>query len=755
MRLTILCALFLSLTHSPGQQATHAQAWPRHLSTSLLTVKANIKDGVASTEVIQVIKNAGHRPLEATWLLPLPAGAIADHFTMTMGGKEVSGQILPPDKARHIYESIVRSRRDPGLLEYVGQGCLRARIFPIPAKGQVRVRVRYRQVLDPRDGLFEWSYPFRAARLQGRTPQRVVLDLQINSRTPIKNLYSPNPTLDLAKKGDHQARVSMELDQSSYPTQDTRVYYSVSAEKVGLDLLTYRKGNAPGYYLMMLAPQEEWPQTEHASKTVQFVIDTSGSMQGEKIQQAKAALRFFVQSLNPADKFNIIPFSTEARPFFVVPQEVNETNLAKALRLIESIAARGGTNIEDALSKALAGGYPSSTEDKGEVRIMVFLTDGQPTVGLTDPEDLLTGITNRNTNGTRIFVFGVGSQVNTKLLDKIAEQSGGDRDYVREDEDIEIKTSALLTKLSHPVLTNLRLSVDGLEISETMPNKLPDLFKGSRLLTVGRYRGHGMRAIRLRALVDGKEREFVFEGRFSERSRGHGFVPTLWAQRKIGQLLDAIRLNGPIAELVSEVQRLGREHGIVTPYTSHLILEEGLQVSQARGINRVGERQRSFDQVFGNNPDDLARISRELYQVGALPGDAPASLQGSVGRAQSESELANRKLAGLGSKTSGKDAVADSLQLGEYSRQSTPEAIRSRSDTRILSQRVSDRTFHLVDGVWVDSRYKPEMQGRENQLAAFSEEYFQLIQDQPELATYLSFSARMILVLDDRILEVQ
>jgi len=247
------------------------------------------------------------------------------------------------------------------------------------------------------------------------------------------------------------------------------------------------------------------------------------------------------------------------------------------------LTATGGTNIEDALGRGLV-----FDEDEPErVPIVVFLTDGIPTVGNTRPADLLALARERNVGKARIFVFGVGADVNTHLLDTLAAESGGTRDYVREDENIEVKTSALFAKLSHPVMTDLELAVEGVRLTRVVPAVLPDLFRGSRIQVVGRYVGSGPQAIRLKGSVRGEPHEYVYEGAFAARPVAeHEFVPSLWAERRVGVLLDAIRLNGHAPELVDEVRRLGTEYHIVTPYTSHLIVEEGLRVASGPGSGR-------------------------------------------------------------------------------------------------------------------------------------------------------------------------
>lgn len=576
LRTALIVPALLSLSAVAAAQSS--PGYPVRMTR--VTAEVRIVDGVATTTLHQRLHNDTARETEAIWVLPLPEDAAADRFTMKVGGVEMKGDVLDAGSARGVYESIVRRRRDPGLLEYIGRGCLRARIFPIPAQGDVDVDVTFRQVLPASGGLTRWSLPSSDLGLAGAAPELLVLDLAIESKRSIRNVFSPTAGVHVLKQDDHSARASFE-GRPGRNGGELSVFYGLSEKEFGLDLLSYRKqGEEEGTFLMMISPKEYWAGRQVLEKEIVFVLDISGSMQGRKIDQAKEAVRFFLKSLNPGDRFNVIPFSTGPEPFFPLPIVADAENLDKALEKVSRIEASGGTNLDEALKAGLCWGQRSPNR----LGITVVLTDGLPTVGETDVKTILKDAKKWNEGGSRIFVFGVGNDVNTHLLDKLAEESGGTRDYVREREPIEERTSALFTKLSSPVLADLALSVEGVELARTVPTRLPDLFKGGRVLLFGRYRGDGPRAIRLSGRVGDERKEYVYEGTFTaEPKREYDFVPTLWAQRRVGVLLDAIRLNGSNQELVDEVSRLGIEHNIVTPYTSHLIVEEGLEIARGGG----------------------------------------------------------------------------------------------------------------------------------------------------------------------------
>src|SRR5262245_20659008 len=322
-----------------------------------MVVRVAVVDGVASTRLEQTWRNDGGGEAEATWVLPLPEGAVADGFTMTVNGVPLAGDVLGADEARGVYESIVRSRRDPGLLEFFGRGCLRARIFPIPPRGETKAVVGFRELLPERLGVRSWSFALNAAGSEGLAPERVVLDLSIRSRKPIKNAFAPLAAIQVIQKDDHEVRASFEGAPAALAGSELAVYYGLSEAEFGLDLLAHRgASNAEGTFLMLISPKREWQQQEVLKKSIVFVLDTSGSMEGKKIEQAKNALKLFVQSLGSDDLFDVVPFATEPEPFFGARVPATPEKVAEALGRIERVTAAGGTNIDGALAAALRGG---------------------------------------------------------------------------------------------------------------------------------------------------------------------------------------------------------------------------------------------------------------------------------------------------------------------------------------------------------------------------------------------------------------
>jgi Ca-activated chloride channel family protein len=303
-----------------------------------------------------------------------------------------------------------------------------------------------------------------------------------------------------------------------------------------------------------------------------FVLDTSGSMQGARIKQARAALKFCLRNLHPEDRFALINFASTVNVHTPKLIWASREHLHKAQQMVDGLEAEGGTDINSALETALQ----MRTTDTRRTFTIVFFTDGQPTVGETNPDRILENVAAKNTANTRIFTFGVGDDVNAVLLDRLADSTRSVSTYVRESEDIETKVSGLYAKISHPVLTGLKLSVGpDVSISEVYPPHLPDLFHGSQLVVLGRYKGHGPSRVTLTGSTGVESKEFVYEVNFPGHTKDErAFVEDLWARRKVGYLLDQIRTSGNNKELVDEVVRLAKRHGIATPYTSYLVVPD-------------------------------------------------------------------------------------------------------------------------------------------------------------------------------------
>ncbi|MEZ6037308.1 MAG: VIT domain-containing protein [Planctomycetota bacterium] len=774
-----LCLLFLApapallaqgllVGPAPDQhQAPVATTAPGHptrpgVHITRTQIHAEVVDGVATTTIDQVVHNTGGRDAEATWFLPLPAGAVADAFTMTVGGKEVAGEVLDSGQAAQVYESIVRRRRDPGLLEYAGEGMLRARIFPIPANDDVAVSVRIRQVLQPTGGMFEWSWPLRVARLGDAAGGPIGLTVHLQSRTPLSTVVTPHAAAEIRRSGEHEATISLEGQNGEF--DDLRVLYGLSEQEFGLHMLPYRQGREPGWFTMLLSPPRTLADAKVPPRCVQLVVDTSGSMKGAKIEQAKASLHVFLESLREVDRFQVITFASSTQKFFDAPMPATCDNLAAAHARVDSLQALGGTNIGDALRLALES-VPTGDGDEVLLPQIVFVTDGEPTVGLTRPEQILELTKVSDKQATRIFALGVGDQIDVRLLDDLVAQHRGARDFVGNTEKIEAKVDALCQKISRPALTDVEVRCDGLDVLDVHPTVTRDLFCGEMLQMVGRYRNSGTKTVRVTGKQNGVKKEFVFEVEFPKVALNYPFVQTVWARQHVATLLDAIRHNGQQKELVDEVRAIATQYGIVTPYTSQLIVEEGMRLAGVRDQVNDGRRREkvyrgpgdAMPSPGGGGGGGAGGPSGPTTGGPAAPSPTGPSTGGPASPAGYGGGYRGPELGRLGEKRTGAEAIEESRVVtggDDFYLGSTRKA-GSKDAGRELLRRAAGRVFVPVGEELVEQGLPEDWQQQVVVVEAFSKEYFALLKQKIWLREIIALGDRVVFRDGERIVRVQ
>ena len=717
-------------------------------------VSVTIRDQVAVTKVEQVFQNSTSRDLEATYIFPIPKDASITEFALYIKGERVPGELLPKEKAREIYMDIVRRMRDPALLEYLDSQLFRVKVYPVLARDRQKIELQFSQLL-PRDGeLNRYDYPLRTSGEAARTLEDFSVAVDLTSQEALTNIYSPTHKVGITRRGDHHAIIGFEQDKSLLD-RDFVLYYAVSEKDLGLNLITYRPDpEKPGYFMLLISPREEMEEEKVLPRDISFVFDTSGSMRGEKIEQARSALRYCVQGLKAEDRFNVIAFSTATEPFKQGLVAATDPNIAEALLYIGKMVAAGGTDINSALAKALAH-KPS----EGRPYTILFLTDGRPTVGVTDVADILKNVDEANKTKTRIFVFGVGDDVNTHLLDKVSGGNRGLSEYVRATEDIEVKVSSLFNKIRKPVLTDVKLEVEKVTVRDHYPVELGDLFAGTQLTLLGRYEKPGDTVIRLVGKARGEEKTFEYEGTFAQKDVEHQFVAHLWATRKIGYLLDQIRLHGESKELREEVVALSTEFGIPTPYTSYLALPEAererylgqrLQVLGTRGLRARGTtepaRAGAPTTVYPGNWSKLRRRREQLLSDTARKAGEAGEVTDSAGPTfDLESDTGDAGGFDFADDETGEEAVELATSIADLKRAERPEGLAVK--------KVGERTFEYWAGFWVDRAYKSDMATVE--VKYLSDAYFKILAAAPELKDVFVLGERIVVVLGDKALVIQ
>ena len=737
----------------PGPMPVRIYA-PLEISYHHVSVK--IDGQIATTSVDQDFYNPNPERLEGTYIFPVPKGAQIDKFSMQIGGKEAEAELLPADKARGIYEDIVRKLKDPALLEYAGRDIFKVRVFPIEPNSHKKITLSYSQVLPSDAGLVSYLYPLNTEKFSSKPIPNVKVTVSLDCNRPLKTIYSPSHAVDIKREGPDKATVTYEVSDAQ-PDTDFALYFAPEQDEVGLNLLTYRTAGEDGYFLLLASPGMDVKEKQVVAKDVVFVLDTSGSMSGKKIAQAKKALDFCVDNLNGSDRFELVRFSTDVEPLFDKLVDATEANRTKASDFIKDLRANGATAIDDALRKALS----LRPADSGRPFVVIFLTDGMPTIGEVNEERILANVKNTDSGRTRIFCFGIGTDVNTHFLDQLTEQSRGYSQYVLPEEDIEVKVSSFFAKIKEPVLGNPTLKFTGdIRASKLYPSALPDLFKGEQLVVAGRYSGKGSSAVIIEGSVNGSTRKYTYEVKFPEESSDHEFIPRLWATRRVGSLLDEIRLHGENAELRDEVTSLARKYGIVTPYTAYLIVEDEARRGVAVNLRSMQnfdkdvavqqEAKKSWSSVnsaiSGNIAIAGAQLNDSMKNAAALPPTGGGFAGGGGG--------GGRRGGGRG----GAGGFArQSLGLPDApAAMASPEG-KAREQLVQYSQQskfVNGRNFFQNGNQWTDTEVQSNQAARHTRIQFNTPDYFDFVVKNKAAAPWLALGQNVQFVLDGVVYEI-
>ncbi|UCC72231.1 MAG: VWA domain-containing protein [Gemmatimonadota bacterium] len=724
---TALALILLIAGARPGA----AQGWieppvdrwlPHHHVERLrsdVTVRIDGERRVAHVEVEEVFRNNSRVMQEGDYLYPIAPEAVFTDFSLFMGEEELRGEVLPADEARRIYEEIVRRKKDPALIELVGHGVLRARVFPIEPGDTRRIILRYTQILGKDGDLLRFRYPRVVGTVPGteqserstpdlrrRADHPFTLTVRVDGAERFATPYSPTHVIEVRERGRDELEIAHSGDASA---RDFELFLPLRESFVGASVVAHAPSGEPGYFMLLIAPPAHGDEM-HIPRDLTLVLDVSGSMSGVKIEQARDALDQILAGLRPEDRFRLITFASVVRSFGEDFVHADRATLREARDYLAGVRAEGSTNIVDALREALD---PES--EAGRLSLIVFLTDGKPTVGETAPERIAE-VAERLRDGERVFAFGVGYDVNTYLLDRLAEGGRGTVSYVQPGDDVEEAVSSLTRKISFPALSDLRIVRAPAELEDFYPNPLPDLFYGEDLILFGRYRGHGGGQLVLEGTRAGETQRFTYEVELPRRENDNDFIPRLWAARKAGALTAYLRLHGADPEVVEEIRQLGLRYGIITEYTSYLVEEPLLAMNQMPQVamDRAMELAAAPAEATGAEAFKRAEASSRLRDADALE----------------EAELV---VAGVTTREGGR---------GDARGQGAPHAVRH----------VGRKLFVLSDGTWTDMTFDDSLQVIE--LAPYSEAYFELARRLPALTPYLALGERVIIAGDGVALEL-
>lgn len=581
----------------PQSRSFQLRSGAQPVTIQSVQARISILGQTARTSLELVLHNPSSQQAEAVLLLPVPDQAAISGFLFDGQRSEPTAQLLVREEARRLYDSIVAKLRDPALLEFAGYNLIRSSIFPLAPGGTQRVHVTYEHLLSADGNRVDYVLP-RSESLDQRAPWKIFAE--VHSKSPISTIYSPSH--DIVSKRVSPTHVKVKIAETAQPEPGAFLmsYLLERGDDVTASLFTYPDPAIGGGYFLLLAglPAHDEKSRKGLLREVTVVLDRSGSMAGIKMDQARAAALQVLEGLADGERFNIVDYSTTVATFAAAPVQKDRAQTEKARAYLAALRPGGGTNIHDALVEALR-----QKPTPGTLPIVLFLTDGLPTVGQTGEVSIREMVEKGNPHGRRIFTFGVGHDVNVPLLDRVAESTRATTTYVSPGEDVEVKVGQVFRKLYGPVLAAAQLTtldaegeIDTRRVREQQPQALPDLFENDQLIVLGQYRGEDPLHFRLTGNYLGRERQFKFEFDLDKATTRNAFVPRLWASRRIAFLIDQVRQAGAqqasmplvkgtdpfqdprMRELRDEILRLSTRFGILSEYTAFLATE-GTQLS--------------------------------------------------------------------------------------------------------------------------------------------------------------------------------
>lgn len=759
-------------------------------------VDVRIEENVATTSIEQSVLNLSGQNLEVRMMYPLPKGAAINNSSLSMDGQMIEGQLHSAEEAQRIYQSIVMQRRDPMLLRYAGEDLYEASIFPVPPNQERKLKFSYTQMLNATAGLYDFKHILTTTQHYDEGIGHYEFNCQIRSKGGLGPVYSASHQVDIQRPDANTAIVKLGGNNMA-SENDLHLFYSPAKGDVAFRVITHRVSEGDdGYFMLIGRADESLNNAKLPAKELVFVVDRSGSMQGPKIQQTKNALKFCLNSLNERDRFNLITFSTDVEGLSSGPMmQATKANVDKALAAVDQIEASGGTNIDGALRAAIGSDF---TDGPATAKMIVFMTDGLPTNGVTDMGEILRGMKDLNKRKVRFFNFGVGDDVNTHLLDQLANDQEGTCTYVSPREDIEIKVSDFFAKVKNPVMTDAFFDYGSASGANSIyPKKISALFKGAEFVLTGRYKGSGPGEIVLTGSVNGEQKRIAIPIEWPARSLDNSFLPRVWAMRKIGHLLESMRLNGQNSEVVKEIVDLATRHGIVTPYTSQLVLEPGMNVPNApRTATRGGaefdfaERNRfgavdapakapmapadALREQFrvatetkkdaegladratklqtGENATALAATEKELKDA-TVSTPATRSLDSGVDKNGVVMERRERMARAEAAKSNGGGAGFGGGRGGAGRRFNADDAKKLEEAQDAMIKNIGTRTFYNRGGVWVDSQVKAD--AKPTVIKQFSPEYFDLLKKDAQLGEVLALGGKILVLSGTTVYQIE
>ncbi len=576
-------------------------------------VQADISGPLARVTVTQQFENPSPEKIEAIYTFPLPHNAAVDDMRMQIGDRTVIGKIKRREEARAIYEAARARGQLAGLLDQERPNIFTQSVANIPPHAKVNIVIRYVETMPYEGGTYEFVFPMvvapryipRSVTDAGRisppvTPEGtraghdISIKVTLDAGMPVESLECPTHAVDVARPATSQAAVQLK-DLATIPNKDFILRYRVAGARIQDAVLAHTQGR-DGYFTLILQPPDRVTDQQVTPRELVFVVDTSGSMHGFPIEKSKEVLKMALDSLRPADTFNIITFSGDEHILFDKPMPATRENLQRAWEFVASRDGRGGTEMMKAIRAALD---PSDRQD--HLRITCFMTDGEVGNDLEIIDEV------RRHPNARVFAFGIGSSVNRFLLDNMTRFGRGEVEYVGLNDDGSAAARRLNERVHNPLLTDIRVDWNGLPISEVYPPQIPDLFSAKPVVISGRYTSAANGVIRLRGKMAGHEFTREIRINLPASEPRHDVVATLWARAKVADLMSqdliGMQRGAPRNDIREAIVKLGLDYRLMTQYTSFVAVEETVvtEGGQPRRIEVPVEMPEgmSYEGVFG------------------------------------------------------------------------------------------------------------------------------------------------------------
>ena len=564
-------------------------------------VKASVVGCITTVDVTQQYHNPYDTKIEAIYVFPLPHDAAVSDFVMTIGQRKIRGIIREREEARRIYDQAKQQGYVASLLTQERPNVFTQSVANIEPGKQIDVNIRYFNTLAYVDGWFEFVFPMvvgprfnppgstdgvgaverGAAGISGqktevqylrpneRSGHDISLALDIDAGVPIENILCRSHRIQSRVEG---TRASISLaDEDRIPNKDFVLRYQV-AGKTARTAIFAQRDRSGGYFAMMLVPPIDTTDIPRQPLQMVFTMDVSGSMNGRPIEQSKAAVRYALRHMNPADSVQVIRFENTAQRLFSNPMPANAGNVQRALDYVDRMHGGGGTMMAEGIRASLR--FP---HDESRLRYVAFLTDGF--IG-NEPEVLRE--IHDNLGPSRIFSFGVGSSPNRYLLEHMAKMGSGAAAFVNLSDPPDEAMAAFLDRISRPALTNISVDFGALGARAVYPQRVPDLFVGRPVMIFGRCDGGNRATVKISGILGGRPREISVPVDLDKAAK-HEAIPLLWARAKIADLMDTATWHAS-DELMGQVKQVALEYGLMSQFTEFIAVDSSQRTAGDHGV---------------------------------------------------------------------------------------------------------------------------------------------------------------------------